>query len=110
MAFLAPLVREWFDLDLKFERVHGLADPRRNDRACDLQHGRRRAVQRSQNLREASLALGATRAETIFKAVIPAAKNGLAGSVLMGFGRAIGETMVVLMVAGGAARIPEFHL
>ncbi|MFA6910940.1 MAG: phosphate ABC transporter permease subunit PstC [Candidatus Cloacimonadaceae bacterium] len=58
-------------------------------------------------LREASLALGATSWETIAKVVVPAARRGIVGSVLQGFGRAIGETMVVLMVAGGSAQIPK---
>ena len=58
-------------------------------------------------LREASLALGATRWETIMRVVLPAAKSGVIGSVVLGFGRAIGETMVVIMVAGGAAQIPS---
>lgn len=59
------------------------------------------------NLREASLALGANRWETIIKVVVPASKSGIMSSVILGFGRAIGETMVVLMVAGGAAQIPS---
>ncbi len=62
------------------------------------------AVPRS--LREASLALGATRWETTCKVVLPAALSGVGTSVMLGMSRAIGETMVVLMVAGGAAMIP----
>ncbi len=58
------------------------------------------------NLREASLALGANKWETILRVVIPAAKSGIMSSIILGFGRAVGETMVVLMVAGGAAQIP----
>ncbi|HPM05091.1 MAG TPA: ABC transporter permease subunit, partial [Candidatus Cloacimonas sp.] len=59
------------------------------------------------SIREASLALGSTKIECIFKAVIPAARSGIIGSILLGFGRAIGETMVVLMVSGGSAQIPR---
>ena len=59
------------------------------------------------NLREASLALGANRWETTWHVIIPAAINGVVGSIILGFGRAIGETMVVIMIAGGAARIPN---
>lgn len=59
------------------------------------------------NLREASFALGATKWETIIRVVLPAAKTGVVGSIILGFGRAIGETMVVVMVAGGAAQIPS---
>ena len=58
------------------------------------------------NLREASFALGATRWETITRTVIPAAKSGIFTSAILGVGRAIGETMTVLMVAGGSAIIP----
>ena len=57
-------------------------------------------------LREASLALGATQLETIIKVVIPASISGISTAVILGMSRAIGETMVVLMVAGGAALIP----
>lgn len=56
-----------------------------------------------QNLREASAALGATRIQTAFRTVVPAALPGLFGAVVLSVGRVIGETMVVLMVAGNAA-------
>ncbi len=59
------------------------------------------------SLREASLALGANRWETIIRVVLPAARTGVMSSIILGFGRAIGETMVVIMVAGGAAQIPS---
>jgi phosphate transport system permease protein len=58
------------------------------------------------NLREASLALGATQWETILRVVIPASISGISTAVILGMSRAIGETMVVLMVAGGAGMIP----
>lgn len=58
-------------------------------------------------LKEASLALGATRWETLFRVVLPASLSGISTSVILGMSRAIGETMVVLMVAGGAALIPN---
>lgn len=63
------------------------------------------AVPRS--LREASLALGATRWETTVRVVLPAALSGIGTAVMLGMSRAIGETMVVLMVAGGAGMIPS---
>jgi phosphate transport system permease protein len=59
------------------------------------------AVPRS--YREASLALGATRWETAFKVVLPAAAPGVLAAIVLGFGRAIGETMIVLMASGNAA-------
>lgn len=57
--------------------------------------------------REAAEALGATRWQVIFKTVIPAAKNGLLGAVLLGVGRGFGETMAVLMATGHAVNIPH---
>lgn len=59
------------------------------------------------DLREGSYALGATRAETMIKTVIPAASGGIMAAVLLGIMRAIGETMVVWMASGNTARIPE---
>jgi phosphate ABC transporter permease protein PstC len=58
-------------------------------------------------MREASYALGATRAETIIKVVIPSAASGICAAVILGVMRAIGETMVVWMASGNAAQIPE---
>ncbi|MDR2422147.1 MAG: phosphate ABC transporter permease subunit PstC [Deltaproteobacteria bacterium] len=58
------------------------------------------------DVQDASYALGATRWETIFKVTVPAATSGLSTAVILGLGRALGETLVVLMVAGGAAQIP----
>ncbi len=60
----------------------------------------------SDNIRAASLALGATKEQTIFKAVIPAAKSGILTGVVLGIGRALGEAMAINMVAGGAVNIP----
>ncbi|MBN2685106.1 MAG: phosphate ABC transporter permease subunit PstC [Pontiellaceae bacterium] len=58
-------------------------------------------------LREGSYALGATRAETILKTVIPASISGILAAVILGIMRAIGETMVVLMASGNSPMIPE---
>jgi phosphate transport system permease protein len=56
--------------------------------------------------REAMFALGATRWEVISKAVLPAARSGIIGAVILGLGRALGETMAVTMVIGNAQKIP----
>lgn len=58
-------------------------------------------------LREASVALGANKWQTIYKVVIPHAKSGITAGVVLGIGRAMGETMAVLMVCGNAAVIPH---
>ena len=56
---------------------------------------------------EASLALGATPVETWFRVSVPAAKSGIAAAVVLGVGRAIGETMAVMMVSGNAPNMPD---
>ena len=58
-------------------------------------------------MKEGSMALGATHWETIARVILPASLTGISTAVILGISRAIGETMVVLMVAGGAAIIPE---
>jgi phosphate transport system permease protein len=60
----------------------------------------------SAEIKEASLALGATHWQTIYRVIIPASLSGISTATILGMSRAIGETMVVLMVAGGAAMIP----
>ena len=59
------------------------------------------------NMREASLALGATQWQTIYKVVIPFSISGITSGIVLGIGRAIGETMAVLMVTGNAAVMPH---
>jgi phosphate transport system permease protein len=56
--------------------------------------------------RDAGLAMGATHWQTIWRVVVPAARSGILTAVMLGMGRAIGETMAVLMVTGNAARMP----
>lgn len=60
--------------------------------------------------RTSSLALGATQIQTIFKVVLPAAKNGIMSAIVLGVGRAIGEAMAILLVAGNSVNLPlPFH-
>jgi phosphate transport system permease protein len=59
------------------------------------------------SFREAGLAMGATRWQLLYRVLLPAAKNGLLAAVLLGVGRAIGETMAVLMATGHAVQIPH---
>lgn len=56
--------------------------------------------------REGSLALGATRWQTIYRVILPAASSGILAAIMLGIGRVIGETMAVLMITGNAAVIP----
>ncbi len=60
----------------------------------------------SGEIKEASLALGATHWQTIYRVIIPASLSGISTAIILGMSRAIGETMVVLMVAGGATLLP----
>ena len=62
------------------------------------------------SFREASFAVGADRWQTLTRVVIPAAGSGISTAIILGMSRAIGETMTVLMVAGGAAVIPHTFL
>lgn len=56
--------------------------------------------------KEAALALGASKWQTIYRVVVPAAKSGVIAAVILGIGRAIGETMAIIMVVGNAVQIP----
>jgi phosphate transport system permease protein len=66
------------------------------------------AVPRS--YREGAVALGATRWQTIHRVVLPAARSGIIAAVILGMGRAVGETMAVIMVAGNSVRVPHSPL
>jgi phosphate transport system permease protein len=59
------------------------------------------------NYKEGSLALGATRWQTLYRVTFPAARSGVIAALILGMGRAVGETMAVIMVAGNAVKIPH---
>ena len=107
MVVVAPFLQRTFDLPTGLNLFNAsvmlalMAVPTISSISEDAIHAVRR------ELREASLALGATQWETISRVVIPASLSGICTAVILGMSRAIGETMVVLMVAGGAAAIPE---
>ncbi len=107
MAFLAPAIRQWFGLDsgLNIFSASIILGIMIIPMITSMSEDALNTVPKE--IREASLALGANKWETITRITIPAAKSGIIGSILLGFGRAIGETMVVLMVAGGSAQIPH---
>ncbi len=107
MAVIAPWMQETFDLPTGLNIANAslvlafMAIPTISSISEDALY----AV--PQEFKEASYALGATKFETITRVIIPAALSGISTAVILGMARAIGETMVVLMVAGGAAMIPE---
>jgi phosphate transport system permease protein len=60
------------------------------------------------HLKEASLAMGATQLQTTMRVIVPTALSGIISAIMLGFGRVIGETMVVLLCAGNRIKIPDF--
>lgn len=106
MVVLAPLLQEWLDIPSGLNVLNAslmlaiMAIPTITSISEDALH----SVPR--DLVEASLALGATRLETLTRVLVPGAISGMGTGVILGMSRAMGETMVVLMVAGGAAQIP----
>ena len=106
MVIVAPWLQETFDLPTGLNIVNAsvmlaiMAIPTISSISEDAIY----AVPR--DFKEASYALGATKYETIVGVIVPSALSGISTAVILGMARAIGETMVVLMVAGGAAAIP----
>jgi phosphate transport system permease protein len=107
MVIMAPWMQQTFDLPTGLNIVNAslmlavMAIPTISSISEDALY----AVPR--DFKEASYALGATKFETITRVSIPAALSGISTAVILGMARAIGETMVVLMVAGGAAALPR---
>lgn len=107
LVVLVPIVQNAFDLPVGETAFTGslvlaiMALPTIITVAEDSMRSTPRAM------REASLALGATHWQTIYKVIIPYSASGISAAVVLGIGRAIGETMAVLMVTGNAALIPS---
>lgn len=107
MKILAPFLRELFNLPTGLTALNAsimlgiMAMPT----IVSLSEDALTSVPKK--FRDASLALGGTKWETISKIIVPTASSGIVTAIILGIGRAIGETMTVLMVAGGAAVIPE---
>ncbi|MBG0777615.1 MAG: phosphate ABC transporter permease subunit PstC [Desulfovibrionaceae bacterium] len=106
LVVVAPLLQDWFDIATGLNMFNAsimlafMAVPTITSISEDA------IFSVSDELREASLALGATQWQTIGKVVLPASLSGISTAVILGMARSIGETMVVLMVAGGAAMLP----
>jgi len=106
MVVVAPFMQKVFDIPVGLNMLNAslmlafMAVPT----ICSIAEDALFSVPAS--LKEASLALGATHFETLVRVVIPASLSGICTAVILGLSRAIGETMVVLMAAGGAAMIP----
>jgi phosphate transport system permease protein len=106
MLVVSPLIREWFGAPTGLTAMTGsiilgyMALPTIISVAEDALD----AVPKS--YRDAALALGATRWQTIWRVTVPAARSGILTAMMLGVGRAIGETMAVMMVTGNAGRMP----
>ncbi len=106
LVTLVPLVQKVFDLPTGLTALSGslmlgfMAMPT----IVSIMEDALTAVPRS--YREGALALGATRWQTIWRVVLPAASSGVVAAVMLGIGRVIGETMAVMMITGNAAQIP----
>ncbi len=106
MVIVAPFLQEAFDISIGLNIFNAslmlafMSIPT----ICSISEDAIYSVPAS--LKEASLALGATHLTTIIRVTIPASISGISTGVILGMSRAIGETMVVLMVAGGAAMVP----
>jgi len=106
MVVVAPFIQKLFDIPVGLNMFNAslmlafMSIPT----ICSLSEDAIFSVPRA--LKEASFALGATHFETILKVIIPASLSGICTAVILGLSRALGETMVVLMAAGGAAMIP----
>ncbi len=107
MVIVAPFIQKVFGIPIGLNAFTAsvilgiMATPT----VCSIAEDALSFVPRS--FREASLALGANRWQTLVKVVVPAAGSGISTSIILGMSRAVGETMTVLMVAGGAAMIPK---
>jgi phosphate transport system permease protein len=107
MVIVAPFLQRIFNLPVGLCAFTGsvilgiMATPT----VCSITEDALSFVPRS--FREASLALGANRWQTLTKVTIPAAGSGISTAIILGMSRAVGETMTVLMVTGGAAVIPK---
>lgn len=106
MVVIAPLMQEWLDIPTGLNIINAsmmlaiMAIPTITSISEDALHSV------PHELLEASYGLGATSWETLSRVQLPGALSGIGTAVILGMSRAIGETMVVLMVAGGAAQIP----
>ena len=106
MVIIAPMMQHWLDIPTGLNIINAslmlaiMAIPTITSISEDAMY----SVPRE--LIEASLALGATRWETTTRVLVPGSLSGICTAVILGMSRAMGETMVVLMVAGGAAQIP----
>ena len=107
MVIVAPFVQRLFNIPVGLTALTGalILGIRATPTVCSIAEDALSFVPRS--FREASFAVGANRWQTLTKVIIPASASGISTGIILGMSRAVGETMTVLMVCGGAAVIPK---
>jgi phosphate transport system permease protein len=106
MVAVAPLVREVFGMPTGLSAITGSLILAYMSLPTIISVAEDALDAVPKGYRDASLAMGATKWQTIWRVVVPAARSGILTAVMLGLGRAIGETMLVMMVTGNAARMP----
>jgi phosphate transport system permease protein len=107
LSVINPLIIQWFHVPIGLNVLNGgfIVGLMSVPIIVSISEDALKAVPES--FREAGIALGATRWQLVYRVLIPAAKNGLLAAVLLGVGRAVGETMAVLMATGHAINVPK---
>ena len=107
LGVLQPLIIKWFHADFGLNLLNGAILLALMSVPIMVSIGEDALKAVPDSFREAATALGATQWQMVWRVLIPAAKNGLLAAVLLGVGRAVGETMAVLMATGQSIRIPH---
>lgn len=107
LSVMSPLIIETFDTPIGVNLLNGAILLALMSVPIMVSIGEDALKAVPDSYREAALALGATRWQMVFRVLLPAARNGLLAAILLGVGRAIGETMAVLMATGHSIRIPQ---
>jgi len=107
LGVLQPLIIKWFHADFGLNLLNGAILLALMSVPIMVSIGEDALKAVPDSFREAAIALGATKWQMVWRVLIPAAKNGLLAAVLLGVGRAVGETMAVLMATGQSIRIPH---
>lgn len=107
MVAIAPLARKWLGLPTGLTAFTGSIMLAYMALPTIVSIGEDAIDAVPKSYRDGALALGATRWQTIYRVVLPAARSGILTAVMLGLGRAIGETMAVMLVTGNAARLPQ---
>lgn len=107
VSIMNPLIQEWFHQPIGLNMLNGALLLALMSVPIMVSIGEDALKAVPDSFREAALALGATRWQIVYRVLLPAAKNGLLAAALLGVGRAVGETMAVLMATGHSINMPH---